>query len=110
MHDDEDHAGPSSHSSRNSPALVNSNDRKTEAERRFEEVQRKRVSFDLRYLRIARRDYPCVIVARKGSETGQEDTQRPRSRVQCEAGGAKRAPRYPQGAHAVGAGIPVAVD
>ena len=42
--DDAVKAGSSSSSSRNSPAVGSSSDNKTDAERRFEEVQKRRVS------------------------------------------------------------------
>lgn len=41
-----DHEKSASGSSRNSPALAGSSTRKTEAERRFEEVQKRRVCSD----------------------------------------------------------------
>lgn len=90
---------PAGSSGRNSPAASSSRpDRKTKAEKRFEEVQRKRVSplFEnlCRDVLVADR---FSTVARKGGQASPYDTQRPCSRVQPKAGSFERAPRHSKG-------------
>ena len=72
---------PAGSSGRNSPAASSSRqDRKTKAEKRFEEAQRKRVS---PFFEVLCNFFVDAIpaVARKGRKASPHDTQRPCSRV-----------------------------
>ena len=90
---------PAGSSGRNSPAASGSRpDRKTQAEKRFEEVQRKRASPFLELCaRISFVTDTSVTATRKGRQASPHDTQGPCSRVQHKAGGFERAPRHPEG-------------
>jgi hypothetical protein len=72
---------PVGSSGRNSPAPGSSRpDRKTKAEKRFEEAQRKRVSPFFEVLHSFFADTSSVVT-RKGRKASPHDTQRPCSRV-----------------------------
>lgn len=84
--EDEAKTASPSGSGRSTPAIARSSgsDRKTAAEKRFEETQRKRVRASCyvipRHLKVL-----GIPAGRKGGEVGKQDTQGSCQRVQCQA-------------------------
>ena len=95
LKEDDYKTGSPSGSGRNSPAVGGSNSKKTEAERRFEEIQKRRVrSF------LSNVDRSCVhfllySACWEGCEIGWKDSQGPGRWVQQPSGVPEWAPRYP---------------